>query len=165
MHHWVTYMYINFQQNRVNRSVIIVHTNLFPKKSKLHKLATTNNNFEKIDHFRHASWVTYMYINFQQNQVNRLVIIVHTNLFPPKKASYINWQLPIVIFKKSTLLDMHHRKTYMYISFQQNRASRSVKTVHTNLFAKYCNLHIFATSNSNFEKSILSDMNHLIIHI
>ena len=110
-------------------------------------------------------WVMYMYINFQQNQVNRLVIIVHTNLFPPKKASCINWQLPIVIFKKSTLSDMHHRKTYMYISFQQNRASRSVKTVHTNLFAKYCNMHIFATCNSNFKKSILSDMNHLIIHI
>ena len=32
-----------------------MHTNLFPKKSKLHKLATTNNNFEKIDDFRHAS--------------------------------------------------------------------------------------------------------------
>ena len=31
---------------------------------------------------------------------------------------------------------MHHRKTYMYINFQQNRVSRSVKTVHTNLFAK-----------------------------
>ena len=35
---------------------------------------------------------------------------------------------------------MHYRKTYMYINFQQNRVSRSVKkllkTVHTNLFAK-----------------------------
>ena len=31
---------------------------------------------------------------------------------------------------------MHHRKTYMYINFQQNRVSRTVKTVHTNLFAK-----------------------------
>ena len=28
---------------------------------------------------------------------------------------------------------MHHRKTYMYINFQQNRVSISVKTVHTNL--------------------------------
>ena len=35
---------------------------------------------------------------------------------------------------------MHHRKTYMYINFQQNRVSRSVKTVHTNLFAKNCKL-------------------------
>ena len=29
---------------------------------------------------------------------------------------------------------MHHRVTYMYINFQQNRVSRSVKTVHTSLF-------------------------------
>ena len=48
----------------------------------------------------------------------------------------INLQLPIVILKKSILLDMHHHKTYMYINFQQNRVSKSVKTVHTNLFAK-----------------------------
>ena len=33
-------------------------------------------------------------------------------------------------------IGLHHRKTYMHINFQQNWASRSVKTVHTNLFAK-----------------------------
>ena len=38
--------------------------------------------------------------------------------------------------KKSTLSNMHHRKTYMHINFQHNRVSRSVKNVHTNLFAK-----------------------------
>ena len=38
--------------------------------------------------------------------------------------------------KKSTLSSMHHRKTYMNVNFQQNRVSRSVKNVHTNLFAK-----------------------------
>ena len=43
---------------------------------------------------------------------------------------------------KSTLSDMHHRKTYVYINFQQNRVSRSVKTVHTNLFIKICNLQL-----------------------
>ena len=32
--------------------------------------------------------------------------------------------------------DMHRRKAYMYINFQQNRVSRSVKTVDINLFAK-----------------------------
>ena len=32
---------------------------------------------------------------------------------------------------------MHHRKTYMCNNFQQNRVSRSVKTVHTNLFARF----------------------------
>ena len=37
---------------------------------------------------------------------------------------------------------MHHRKTYMYINSQQNRVSRSLKTVHTNLLAKICNLQL-----------------------
>ena len=33
---------------------------------------------------------------------------------------------------------MHHRITYMYINFRQNQVCRSVKTVHTNLFADLC---------------------------
>ena len=32
MHHHLMYMYINFQQNRANRSVITMHTNVFAKK-------------------------------------------------------------------------------------------------------------------------------------
>ena len=48
---------------------------------------------------------------------------------------------------------MNHRKTYMHINFQQNWVSRSVKTVHTNLFAQYRKLHKFATTNSNFEEN------------
>ena len=48
----------------------------------------------------------------------------------------------------------------MYINFQQNWVSRSVKTVHINLFAKNRKLHKFATTNSNFFKSIVSDMHH-----
>ena len=69
---------------------------------------------------------TYLYFNFQQNRVSiaRSVKTVHTNLLT-KNASYINLQLPIVILKKSILLDMHHRKTYMYVNIQQNRVSRS----------------------------------------
>ena len=55
MNHHKTYMYINFQQNRVCRSVKTVHTNLFTKNRKLHKFAATNSNFEKIDSFRHVS--------------------------------------------------------------------------------------------------------------
>ena len=31
---------------------------------------------------------------------------------------------------------MHHRKTYMYINFQQNRVSRLVKTAHTSYLQK-----------------------------
>ena len=45
MHHRITYMYINFQQIWVNRSVITVHTYLF---GKLHKFAKTNHNFNKM---------------------------------------------------------------------------------------------------------------------
>ena len=49
----------------------------------------------------------------------------------------------------------------MYIDFQQNRVCRSVKTVHTHLFAQYRKLHKFATTNSNFEKkTILLDIHH-----
>ena len=55
MHHRITYMYINFQQNRVSRSIKTVHTNIFAKNRKLHKMATTNSNFEKKRYFRHAS--------------------------------------------------------------------------------------------------------------
>ena len=40
-------MYINFQQNQVNRSVKFVHTYLFANNRKLHKCATTNSIFYK----------------------------------------------------------------------------------------------------------------------
>ena len=39
----------------------------------------------------------------------------------------------------------------MYVDFHKNRVSRSIKTVHTNLFTKNGKLHKFATTNSNFE--------------
>ena len=48
MHHRITYMYINFQQNWVCRSVkpctLIYLHNIY---RKLHKFATTNSNFFK----------------------------------------------------------------------------------------------------------------------
>ena len=70
MHYWITYMYKNFQQTRVSRSVQTVHTNVFANKRNLHKFATTNSNFEKkqtifLDMHHHK---TYMNINFQQLQ-------------------------------------------------------------------------------------------------
>ena len=70
MHHRITYMYINVQQNLVSRSIKTVHTNLFAKNPKLYKFATTNSNFGKksiISNMHHR--ITYMYINFQQNRV------------------------------------------------------------------------------------------------
>ena len=49
----------------------------------------------------------------------------------------------------------------MYINFQQNWVSRSVKTVRTNIFAKNSKLYKFATILIIlFLKSITSDMHH-----
>ena len=58
---------------------------------------------------------------------------MYTNLFAKIRKLH-NLQLPIIS-------DMHHPVMYMYINFQQNQASRSVKTVHTNLFANNHKLH------------------------
>ena len=41
--------------------------------------------------------------------------------------------------EKKNISNIHHRTTYMHSNFQQNRVSRSVKIVHTNLFAKIAN--------------------------
>ena len=48
----------------------------------------------------------------------------------------------------------------MYINFQQNHVIRSVKTVHTNIFANNRKLHIIATTNSNFVKKKHVDFSH-----
>ena len=60
-------------------------------------------------------------------------------IYLQKNACCINLQLPIVFFVNLIISDMHHRIAYMYINYQQNQVSRSVKTLHTNLFAKICN--------------------------
>ena len=44
--HRVTYVYINFQQIHVNRSVKTVLTNIFANNRKLPKFASTNSNLE-----------------------------------------------------------------------------------------------------------------------
>ena len=73
-------------------------------------------------------------------------------IYMQKNACCINLQLPILFFVNSIISDMHHRITYMYLNFQQNWVSRSVKIVHTNIFAKNRKLHKFSTTNSNLEK-------------
>ena len=65
---------------------------------------------------------------------------MHTNLLQ-KNHKLHNFQLPIQISKESIISDMHQPAMCMYINFQQNQASRSVKTVHTNLFANNHKLH------------------------
>ena len=65
---------------------------------------------------------------------------MYTNLFAKSRKLH-KLQLPILISEKSIISDMHHRAMYMYINFQQNQASISVQTVHTNLFANNHKLH------------------------
>ena len=64
---------------------------------------------------------------------------MHTKLFAKNRKLH-NYATYNSNFKTKLLSDMHHRITYLHINFQQNRVSRSVKTVHTNLFAKNCKL-------------------------
>ena len=84
---------------------------------------------------------------------------IHTYLFEKIRKLH-KFAITYSNFEKKIISDMHHCVTYMYFNFQQNRASRSVKTEHTNLFANNRNLHEFATCNSSFEKPLISDMNH-----
>ena len=86
-------------------------------------------------------------------------------MYSQKIAGCIILQLPIITFKKLTLSNMHHRKTYMHINFQETQVSTSVKIVHTNIFGKNCKLHKFSTCNYNFEKSRHSDMNYPLMDI
>ena len=75
-------MYINFYQKRVSRSVKTVLTNIFAKICKLHKFATTNSSFKKIDYFRHVSSCNvYVYQFLAISGLYRSVKTVYTNLF------------------------------------------------------------------------------------
>ena len=67
---------------------------------------------------------------------------MHTKLFAKNRKlhKYATYNLN---FETKLFSDMHHRITYLYINFQQNRVSRSVKTVHTSSFANICKLHEF----------------------
>ena len=76
-----------------------------------------------------------MYINFQQNWVKTQVVTVLTSLFAKNRKLH-TFATTNNLFEKSTLSDMHYSRTYMHINFQQNWVSRSLKTVHTSLFAK-----------------------------
>ena len=50
-----------------------------------------------------------MYVNFQQNLVNRAVKTVLTRFICKKLQTFINLQLLIIILKKLIISDMHHR--------------------------------------------------------
>ena len=81
-----------------------------------------------------------MYINFHQNRVSIDQSKPCIQSYLPKNRKLHKYATYNSNFEIKLLSDMHHRITYLYINFQQNRVSRSVKTVHTNLFAKNCKL-------------------------
>ena len=84
-----------------------------------------------------------MYINFYQNRVSIDQSKPCTQSYLQKYATYnLN-------FETKLLSDMHHRITYLYINFQQNRVSRSVKTVHTSLFANCIDLQLAIRISKN----------------
>ena len=80
-----------------------------------------------------------MYINFHQNRVSIDQSKLCTQSYLQKNRKLHKYATYNSNFEIKLLSDMHHRITYLYINFQQNRVSRSVKTVHTNLFAKIAN--------------------------
>ena len=91
-----------------------------------------------------------MYINLHQNRVSiDQSKPMHTKLFAKNRKLH-NYATYNSNFKTKLLSDMHHRITYLHINFQQNRVSRSVKTVHTNLFAKNCKFAIRISKNQAF---------------
>ena len=85
MPHRKTDMHINFQQNRVSRSVKTVTHIYLQKNCKLNKLQLPIVILKKIyillDMHHHK---TYIYTNFQQNQIKTQVMTVHTSLFAKK---------------------------------------------------------------------------------
>ena len=74
-------------------------------------------------------------------------------------------QLPVVILKKSSISDMRHRKTHNCFNFQQNWVSKSVKTVHTNVFAKIISCIDLQIPTVFSKKSIISDKHHRITYM
>ena len=74
-------------------------------------------------------------------------------------------QLQVVILKKSSISDMRHRKTYNYLNIQQNWVSRSVKAVHTNVFAKIISCIDLQIPIVFSKKSIISDKHHRITYM
>ena len=67
-----------------------------------------------------------------------------------------NWLFPTCIIVDRTCLSIFIKIWLV---------ARSVKTVHTNVFANNRKLHKFATCNTYLKKLLLSDTNHPISHI
>ena len=123
MHYPLTDIQADFEINRPIRYQITAKINSF------HRRQTDGQTDRRTD----------------RRHVRQLVVFFEKRKKLLKIACCINLQLPILFFDKSIKSDMHHRITYIYINFQQNWVSRSIKTVRTNIFESNCKLHKFAT--------------------
>ena len=103
-------------------------------------------------------------INFQQNQVSRSVKTVHRNLIAKNHKLHKFATTNINLKKKSSIQTLIIVKTYMYINFQPNQVSRSIKSVHTNLLAKIAsciNLQLPIVIKNNYFRQASSDNVHI----
>ena len=80
MHHHETYMYNNFQQNRVHGSVITVYTNLFAK------IANCNLNFKKSGISDMHYPLTDIQAHFEINRPVRYQVTAKINYFHRRQA-------------------------------------------------------------------------------
>ena len=64
-----------------------------------------------------------MHINFLQHRINTQVVTVLTSLFAIK-SQVEKFATTNKNFRKSALSNMHHRRTYMLMNFQQHQVSR-----------------------------------------
>ena len=119
---------------------------------------------KKKNYFRYVSSHN-VHVNFKQNLVSRSVKTLRTNLFAKNRKLHKFATTNNKFEKKSMILDMHHRKTCMYIYFQTNQVSKSVNLIsaHKCICQKKSHeFHQFATTKSFFFKSIISYMYHHI---
>ena len=92
-------MYINFQQNRADRSVITVHTNVFAKKSQVALICNYQYFFKKNRLFQ-----TYLIVKRTCISIFSKIVLVAqskpcTQIYLQKYSNCINLQLAIRISK------------------------------------------------------------------
>ena len=77
----------------------------------------------------------YLHVDFQQTWVSRSVKTERTNIFA-NVCKLHKFATITIIYFLINYFKHASSKTYMYVIFWQNRVSRSVITVHTNIFAE-----------------------------
>ena len=126
MHHRKAYMYINFQPNRVYRSIKTVYTKLFAKNCKLHKFATCNQNFEK----------------------SRLSDM-HCPLTDILADFEINWPIKYLITAKMKLLTQTDGQSNRQFFFEKRKTTENEYFRHTSSY----NVHVYQFSAKSGQQS------------